>query len=121
MLMTVLLAAHLTCVCAGPAHATVMTIGASARTADPHACCRRDGAAPAPSERQGRVCQHCTGAQLTAPDAVRLADPIVHAIAVHPPTAMAPIAHLAGRRLTTGVLTGHPPPLVQRRTRVLLL
>jgi hypothetical protein len=125
-LMAIFLAAHLTCVCAGPAIATAMAIpsGTPTRTADPHACCHRTGeSAPTPVHAPPQTCQHCTHAHLTAPDAVKLAGPIVQALPSFLAAAPAPVA-LADSgpcRSLVRACNGHAPPLERLRTRVLLL
>jgi hypothetical protein len=115
-------AAHLTCVCAGPALATAVTLGTAshvATTADPHACCHRSGL-PAPAPRHAHACQHCNHAQLVAPDPLKLDGPQTTAAVLAAPTSMPLVPATGGHAIRHA--SGVPaPPDVRLRSIVLLL
>jgi hypothetical protein len=119
LITSLFLAAHVLCVCTGPAHAAV-SMTASAHAAA-HACCRHHDS-PASGPAVPRTCLHCSSSAVAAPETAKLTAPLASPLAQFLlPGARGPAALPAPCAAATYRHAAHAPPVASFATVVLRL
>lgn len=109
------LASRLVCTCAGETGTPGLLSSGSAAydtpstPRDAHACCHT-GDRKSASPKHLPSCQHCNHAQLTAPDDVQLAPPLVLSAGALPPSVARHRAGIHSASVATSGRTIHGPP-----------